>query len=226
MDSLRYQKTTTGTVETKLMNVTCETFDNLLFEGDAFSMQVAAQHAKRCQACAEKLASWNEISDAAREMRTTWSNDMLWPRIDRAIRAEKRQSRARLWQIAAALLILATFGGVAWRAHQKMRAAEFDNAILRASAVDQVEAAEKAHIAAIDRMEKIAEPKLEDASTPLMVSYKEKLILLDDAIAECQTNIDRNRQNAHLRRQLLAIYSEKQRTLQEVLREGNHVSNQ
>jgi hypothetical protein len=51
-------------------------------------------------------------------------------------------------------------------------------------------------------------------------------MLLDDAIAECQANIDRNRENAHLRKQLLAIYSEKQRTLREVLREGNHVSNQ
>ena len=59
-----------------------------------------------------------------------------------------------------------------------------------------------------------------------MVSYREKLMLLDDAIKECQTNIERNRQNAHLRRQLLAIYSEKQRTLQDVLREDNHVSNQ
>jgi hypothetical protein len=208
------------------MNITCETFDNLLFEGDAFSMQVAAQHAKSCPACTEKLAAWNEISNTAREMHTTWSSDLLWPRIERAIRTEKRQSRARLWQIAAALLIFATLGGVAWKAHQRMRAAEFREVILTSDAVDQVEAAENAYIAAIDRMEKTAEPKLEDPSTPLMVNYKEKLMLLDDAIAECQTNIDRNRQNAHLRKQLLAIYSEKQRTLQEVLREGNHASNQ
>ncbi|HVX30931.1 MAG TPA: hypothetical protein VHA53_10665, partial [Nitrolancea sp.] len=61
--------------------------------------------------------------------------------------------------------------------------------------------------------------------TPLMVSYKEKLMLLDDAIAECQQNIDNNRQNAQVRKQLLAMYSEKQRTLQDVLREGDHVSN-
>ena len=59
-----------------------------------------------------------------------------------------------------------------------------------------------------------------------MVSYKEKLVLLDDAIAECQTNIEHNRKNAHLRGQLLAIYGEKQRTLQDVLREDSHVSNQ
>jgi hypothetical protein len=208
------------------MNVTCAEFDNLLLEGDPLSMQTAARHASGCTACMEKLASWNEISETARGMHTTWSNEMLWPRIARAIRAEKRRSTVRLWQIAAALMIFAALGAVAWRAHQRMRAAEFDNAILRASAVDQVEAAEKAHLAAIDRLEKMAEPKLEEASTPLLVSYKEKLMLLDDAISECQTNIDRNRQNAHLRKQLLAIYSEKQRTLQEVMREESHVSNQ
>ncbi len=59
-----------------------------------------------------------------------------------------------------------------------------------------------------------------------MVSYKEKLMLLDDAIAECQSNIDRNRQNAHLRKQLLAMYSAKQQTLEDVLREDTNVSNQ
>ena len=97
---------------------------------------------------------------------------------------------------------------------------------MRTVAVDEVVKAEQAHLQAIDHLEKVAQPKLDDASTPLMVSYREKLMLLDDAIKECQTNIERNRQNAHLRRQLLAIYSEKQRTLQDVLREDNHVSNQ
>jgi len=70
----------------------------------------------------------------------------------------------------------------------------------------------------------LAEPKLDQSESPLMVSYKEKLMLLDDAIAEVQANIDSNRQNAHLRRQLLAMYSEKQQTLQDVLREDSHVS--
>jgi hypothetical protein len=50
-------------------------------------------------------------------------------------------------------------------------------------------------------------------------------MLLDDAIAECRANIDQNRQNAHLRKQLLAMYTDKQQTLQDVLREDNHVSN-
>ncbi len=49
-------------------------------------------------------------------------------------------------------------------------------------------------------------------------------MLLDEAIAECQSNIDQNRQNAHLRKQLLSMYSDKQQTLQDVLREDSHVS--
>ena len=208
------------------MTILCNNFDDLLLEGDAFSMRIAAEHAAGCESCAEKLASWNEISDTAHGLHTTWDNEMLWPRIERAIRADKKRSRAWMWQIAAAFLIFAFIGGLAWYGHQRMRAVEFDNAILRESAVDQVEAAEKAHIAAIDNLEKVTAAKLEDPSSPLLVSYKEKLMLLDDAIAECQANIDRNRQNAHLRRQLLAIYSEKQQTLQQVLREESHASNQ
>lgn len=208
------------------MTILCNNFDNLLLEGDAFSMGVAEEHASECEACAEKLAAWKEISDTARGMRMRWENEMLWPRIERSLRTEKQRTASRLWQVAAAFLIFAVIGGLAWQAYQRAHSTEFDNVILRESAVDQAEAAEKAHIAAIDNLEKIAKPKLEDPSSPLLVSYKEKLMLLDEAIAECQANIDRNRQNAQLRRQMLAVYSEKQRTLQQVLREENHVSNQ
>jgi hypothetical protein len=103
--------------------------------------------------------------------------------------------------------------------------ADFDQDILRMSAVDEAEKAQRDYERAIGNLSKLAEVKLEETESPLMVSYKEKLMLLDDAIAECQTNIDNNRQNAHLRKQLLSMYSEKQQTLREVLREENHVSN-
>ncbi len=208
------------------MKIQCESIDDLLLEGDAFSMQVAAKHASGCPGCAEKIASWNEIGSVARGMQTTWQNDMLWPRIERSIRAEKRHKQSKLWQIAAAILMLAALGTFAWKANERLRTDQFNQRILQSAAVDEVEKAEKAHLAAIDQLEKSAQPKLDEPATPLLVSYKEKLMLLDDAITECQTNIDRNRENAHLRKQLLAIYSEKQRTLREVLREGNHVPNQ
>jgi hypothetical protein len=208
------------------MTIKCSEFETLLMEGDPFSMEIAARHAQSCSACAETFASWNDITATARGLRTTWSNDMLWPRIQRALRQEQRGTGARLWQIAAAIVLFVGVGALVWTAHRQTQQREFDNAIIRTAAVDEVEKAEQAHLRAIDHLEKIAQPKLDDASTSLMVSYREKLMLLDDAIKECQTNIERNRQNAHLRRQLLAIYSEKQRTLQDVLREDNHVSNQ
>ena len=159
-------------------------------------------------------------------MQSTWQSDVLWPRIERALRAEKKRSpMRRLWQVAAAVLITVGLGGTLFYAMRvQSHDAAFDETILRVTALDEVERAEYAHVAAIDRLEGLAEARLDEPGTPLMVAYKEKLMLLDDAIDECQANIDRNRQNAHLRRQLLAMYSEKQQTLQDVMREDMNVS--
>jgi hypothetical protein len=205
------------------MTIKCTDIDNLLLEGDELALATAAKHAEECASCAEALAAWNDLSATARGMRREWKSDTLWPRIERAVGRERRRGWTQLLQIAAALAIFAGLAAVTWHT---VRTRQFDNVILRASALDEVEKAEQQHIAAIDHLEKLAEPRLDDARTPLMVSYKEKLMLLDDAIAECQTNIQRNRNNAHLRKQLLAVYSEKQRTLQDVLREETHVSHQ
>jgi hypothetical protein len=210
------------------MNINCQQLDDLLFEGSPLAMSTATQHAAECPACGEKLAEWNEIAETAQSLRTTWNNDMLWPRIERSIREQKRgRWQAQLGRIAAALILTVGLGGSTWYAlHVRSAEAAFDRDILRVSALDEVRRAENAHLEAIARLEKLADPKLDEAASPLMVSYKEKLMLLDDAIAECEANIDDNRQNAHLRKQLLAMYTEKQRTLQDVLREDStHVPN-
>jgi hypothetical protein len=207
------------------MNITCNQLDDLLLEGDPFSLETAARHAESCPACARTLADWNELSATARSLHTTWENEMLWPRIDRALRAERGTStRGRLWQIAAALLLTAGLGAFVWRAYDKER--DFNAVIIKSSKVEAAESAQQAYEQAIADLERLADPKVEQAATPLMVSYKEKLMLLDEAIAECETNIKVNRQNAHLRRQLLSLYSEKQSTLKDVLREDAHASNQ
>jgi hypothetical protein len=208
------------------MTINCNQLDDLLLEGDPLSLEVAARHAEGCDACLEKLASWNEISTTAGELRTTWNNDVLWPRIERAIRVDKRRRRTSVWQIAAAVILLAALGAAAWIAQRRMHTADFDNTILEVAAVDEVERAEQAHIAAINHLEAITASKLDQPSTPLLVSYKDKLMMLDDAIAECQSAINKNRQNAYLRTQLLTMYSEKQRTLQDVIREEHHATNQ
>jgi hypothetical protein len=208
------------------MTITCNQLDDLFLEGDQLSLEAAARHAQSCDACMEKLASWNDISFTARDLHTTWNNDMLWPRIERAIRDEQRQNPTRIWQIAAAVVLLAALGATAWIAQRRMRSSDFDNAILRVAAIDEVERAEQNHIAAINHLEAVTASRLDQPTTPLLVSYKEKLMMLDDAIAECQGAINKNRQNAYLRTQLLTMYSEKQRTLQDVIREGNHATNQ
>ena len=209
------------------MNINCNQLDDLLFDGSPLAMEAAARHAAECEACAAKLAEWNEISETASSMRESWQSDLLWPRIERALRQERRSPLTRVWQYAAAILLTVGLGGtIVYGVRQQADEAAYDKRILRVEAMDEVELAEANHVAAIARLERLAEPKIDQSESPLMVSYKEKLMLLDEAIAECQTNIDRNRQNAHLRKQLLAMYSEKQQTLEDVLREDTHVSNQ
>lgn len=211
------------------MNITCNQLDDLLFDASPLAMETAARHAETCAACAEKLAAWNEIEETAREMRGTWQNDLLWPRIERALHDQRKQRSPRtkwLWQIAAGFLLTIGLGGTVFYAIRvQSHDAAFDRDILRLAAMDEVEQAEQTHLRAIKQLERVAEPRLEHAQTPLMVSYKEKLMLLDEAIAECQANIDSNRQNAHLRKQLLAMYTDKQQTLTDVLREDNDVTN-
>ena len=211
------------------MNIKCSELDDLLFDASPLAMETAARHAEECAECAEKLAAWNEIEETARSMRGTWQNDLLWPRIERALKNESRQRPAltkRLWQMAAGLFLAIGLGGtVLYAVRVQTHDAAFDRDILRLTAMDEVERAEQSHLQAIQQLERVAEPKLDDAQTPLMVSYKEKLMLLDEAIAECQANIDQNRQNAHLRKQLLAMYTDKQQTLTDVLREDNDVTN-
>jgi len=166
----------------------------------------------------------DEISAVARTLHATWSSDSLLPRIQRAIDAERRHQRFQMWQLAAAVTILVALAAIGLYAQRRVREDAFNQAILQRNALEQVERAERDHVAAIDHLEKLAGPTLERSESPLMVSYKEKLMLLDDAIAECQAGIRVNHQNAQLRRQLLSIYSEKQRTLQDVLREEAHES--
>jgi hypothetical protein len=213
-------------VEDLEMNIRCEQMDDLLLDGSAFSMEIAGRHARTCDACLETLTSWNEMSEVAATLREDWESELLWPRIQRALRVERSHTaRSRYWQIAAAAMLTLLVGLSSWYAvRSASRDARFDDQILRIAAMDEVEKAEEAHVEAIARLEEVAEPVLETAATPVMVNYKEKLMMLDEAIAECEASIRQNKQNAYLRKQLLTMYTEKQKTLQDVLREETHGS--
>lgn len=204
----------------------CALLDELLLDGSDAAMERASVHAAGCAACAATLDDWNDIAFTARALRETWESDLLLRRVQREVGARRPASWRRLLQVAAVLLLTAGIGATALHAVRlQTRDARYDESLLRVAALDDVERTETEYVAAIQRMERLADAKLDEPQTPLMVSYKEKLMLLDDAIAECEANIDRNRQNAHLRNQLLAMYSEKQQTLRQVLREETDVQN-
>ena len=80
-----------------------------------------------------------------------------------------------------------------------------------------MEHAESAYVQAIDKLASEAEPQLENPATPLMANYREKLFVLDTAIDDLRAQTGQNPSNAHLRYELLAMYWEKQRTLEEIL---------
>jgi len=93
--------------------------------------------------------------------------------------------------------------------------------MLKSSTLAEVERTEREYMKAIDQLAMDAKPQLDSPASPLMVSYREKLMVLDGAISELRAEAGQNPSNAHLRYQLLAMYQEKQQTLQEVLETKN-----
>jgi hypothetical protein len=170
-----------------------------------------------------------EISRAAREMRREWDSPHLWPRIQAALaaeaaRAERRHapSRVSAWLTLAAAAVLVFGVAVVLRVRAPQAGAppaEAERRLLTDKALREVERTEGDYVRSIEALSRVAESKVEEAGSPLMMSYREKLLLLDSAIAECRDRIDRNRFNARLRRELLSLYQEKQHTLQQVMKE-------
>jgi hypothetical protein len=94
--------------------------------------------------------------------------------------------------------------------------------LLTEEALKEIETSETAYAQSIDKLAAEIQPKIQSPTTPLLMNYREKLQLLDSAIAECRANIDQNRYNAYLRRELLSMYQEKRRTLQQLSSEDSH----
>ena len=94
---------------------------------------------------------------------------------------------------------------------------EGDQSLLKTTALREVETAETVYERAIDKLAAETKPQLEDPATPLLANYHEKLLVLDSAIADLRAQAGMNPSNAQLRYQLLAMYQEKQHTLEEVL---------
>ena len=222
------------------MKVECKDLERVLREQEPVEISALETHAKDCNACRAELDVWNEISVAARTMRHHDDDPRLWVGIRARLQEEKHTEEARrsrwnfsaLWEgfrwqaaaaVAAVLLLLAV--------NFKILAPPSKNAgippdngtaerrLLTDKALKETQTAEAAYVQSIEKLAVLAEPKLEKADTPLAANYREKLLLLDAAIAECRKQTDGNKYNAHLQRELTSLYQEKKRTLEAVLRE-------
>jgi hypothetical protein len=208
----------------------CVDLERALGDGDPESLRAARAHAESCAACREQLEAWDELEAEAPALRRAWESPDLWPRIEQSLRAEARKSaaRPRTWRprpltyAALAASVLAAVLG-AWAFFrvlpppEQAASGDAERRLLTERALDAVERSEAEYIASIDQLAQVAEPLLQKQDSAILVSYREKLQILDAAIAECRAQIEGNRYNAHLRRELLSVYGEKQRTLQQLM---------
>jgi hypothetical protein len=216
------------------MNVTCGDCERILKDGTAAEWTALESHAGNCAACAEERRVWKSLSVAAQELRDYTANPGLWPRMERALaeqaaskaRSDERWNRLKFWQhvpmgwqtAAASVLAVVMAVSAGWfYLHGTRSKPSAGNELLRSKALADVERTESAYVEAIDKLGAEAKPQLDSPATPLLANYQEKLLLLDSAIADLRAQAGMNPSNAQLRYQLLAMYQEKQRTLEEVL---------
>jgi|SRR6267142_1445702 len=217
------------------MNVTCSDRERIFEDGTSVEWTALEAHAASCPLCAEEVRAWKTLGAAANELRDYSDSPALWPRIERALAEEaalkaqrgetwnwfSRLPRFSLgWQTALAgafALILTVSAGWIYLRRPFFEPNPDDQSLLKSSALKEVESAETAYEQAIDKLAAEARPQLESPATSLLANYHEKLLVLDSAIADLRAQAGLNPSNAQLRYQLLAMYQEKQRTLEEVL---------
>ena len=175
----------------------------------------------------------DELSAAARSLHREWDTPLLWPAIAAGIEAIDAIEQSRpvprtvgRWQaLAAAAVIAITLAPTSWLGWRwfmlgpKPDAATVEDRrqrLLNEDALAAIERSETQYIQAIDELTRLVAPRLDMPDSPLLVNLRERLEIIDAAITEYRAEITRNRFNAHLRRQLLWIYQEKRRTLEQI----------
>jgi hypothetical protein len=192
-------------------------------------MPDARAHAERCDECRMQLSLWTEISRAAPALHQEWESPDLWPQIRVALASEPRKAargiRRFQWMLAiAATIVLAVLLSMPRRSapRPKTAAAGTNRELLTDAALVEVQQAEAAYARSIANLAAVAQPQLERSSSPLAAAYREKLIMLDSAIAELKSTAAQNPYNAHLRTELASLYGEKHKTLQEWMNDAKH----
>jgi len=216
------------------MNETCKDRDRIFEDGTPGEWAALEAHSANCPVCAEELRAWKLLSVAAQEMRDYTKSPAFWPRIESALAEEavRKSQRTERWSwlslfpriplgwqtaVAGAFVLVLTISAGWFYFHRPDRPEEHDKSLLKSAALENVERAEAVYVQAIDKLAEETKPQLENPVTPLLANYHEKLVVLDSAIADLRAQAGLNPSNAQLRHQLLAMYQEKQHTLEEVL---------
>ena len=189
----------------------------------------AREHAKVCDACRRELWLWSEMSSVAPGLREEWETPDLWPKIRQTLAAQQKAAKPRgfdrrnwamLAAVAATLLVAVSVFVVMRSRPAAAPAAQQDSDFLTEQALKEVERAEMAYRASIEKLSRLAQTKLSAADNPETIAGREKLLVLDSEIGEVRSTVDHNRFNARLQTELAALYREKQDTLKEILQSG------
>ena len=215
------------------MTIHCDDRERIFLDGSSEEWAALELHAATCTVCGQELQAWKQLSAAAEELRDYQESPALWSRIETSLRQQQAAPVPRksmwssldfwrhitpAWQsalVGAVVVVLAISSGYLYT-QRTGSPADPGNKLLKTGALAEVERTERDYMAAIDKLAADAGPQLNEG-TPLMASYREKLLVLDSAIADLRAQAGENPSNAHLRYQLLAMYQEKQVTLQDVL---------
>jgi hypothetical protein len=169
-------------------------------------------------------------------LKKNWESPQLFPGIARSLSAANRPfapvaagpapRRRFAWLPAAAaalLFVLSMIGLSIFKPGESARdpfgrPSMGKEPLMSNETMKEVEEAESNYLVSIEKLSRLAETRMANPS-PLLVSYREKLQLLDSAIGDLRGQLEGNRFNTHLRKELLAMYQEKKRTLEEVVKE-------
>jgi hypothetical protein len=177
-------------------------------------------HAERCEECSRQLHLWGEISRVAPQLHEEWESPYLWQRIRANLAEEAPRSRPFFWRWIPAAALLVAIAVVLLQPWSPKRPAGRE--LLTESALADVQQAEKVYARSIEKLSGLAATDLDQSASPVAAVYREKLQVLDSAIADLKSNVEANRYNTYLRTELASLYRQKQSTLQEWLKNAPH----
>jgi hypothetical protein len=202
-------------------DIDCAQFQTALDNASPGDLVLARRHAEHCVSCRRELEAWDQVAHWAAARRQQWDSPELWPRVESKLKQEPARPKLRffpsprVWAAIAALLLVAL--PALWYVRRGPGQTGVSKDFLTAQALQEVEASRSAYVQSIDKLNQLAQPALNDDRLQAMAAYRDKLLLLDKAIAETRAAAAGNRLNAQVQNQLAALLDEKQRTLREVL---------